>query len=441
MQQRNLFAPFIIPEREHYLYRTGTKRMSAAELEQIRDTHYNQMSTDTPYIDDFYYLNYVVQHAREQLDRETQERVHYFFTHKPTADCVGRGFPRETSGVPCILGKVSAAQTRKPKQVVQLLDFENDQPYEVDYLGALRVADAERLRLHEVLDTGVMWLNDIFDIDRLVFFAVQQNNEMHPRASDEQRRELIQPVLTRYKRQRTACCACVHRLVEDHRALLARHLGERDVALFLSRVFILLSRNTHKRTVALLFLERLPALVAFVRSLDPAATDVVQHVDCLLDFLIKFTDACADSRAPLPDMAPRIVPALTLPALDYVLRAGSPKAASAMLFTLLINALERSPALSAATTPLCSLLAQLPSCVPPAAAAAASPSTYYDSTRIWNIFDAVLSKNPAAARLVFQTIKTLLTAGILRAIKVDRHCVNVYERLRSLQQQQQQQKH
>ena len=445
-QQRNLFAPFMIPEREQYLYRTGTKRMSAAELEQIRDAHYAQMSTDTPYVDDYYYVNYVVQRACEAqardgaapLDRETQARVHYYFTHQPTADCVGRGFPRETSGVPYILGKVAPSQPRKPKQVVQLLALEHDQLYEVDYLGALRVADGERLRLHDVLDTGGLWLGDVADIDRLVYYAVQQNNEMYPRATDEQRAEIIQPVLTRYRRQRAACCACVHRLVEDHRALLARRLRERDVALFLSRAFMLLPRIAHKRAVALLFLERLPALVDLVRGLDPADTAVVQHVDDLLDSLIKFSDACADSRAPLPDTAPCVLPALTLPALDYVLRSGSPKAAPAMLFTLLANTLARSPAFAAA--PLCDLLSKLPSCVSASGASASGASApIYDSSRLWNIFDVVVSKDPSASRQVFLTIKTLLTAGLLRPIKIDRHCLSVYEKLQQKQKQQQQQ--
>jgi len=427
MQQQKPFAPFILPEHEQYLYRKGSKRMSAAELQQIRDYHYQQMSTDTPYIDDYYHLNYIVRHMDgTQPNREIQQSLHYFFTHKPTADCVGRGYPRETSGIPSMLGKMSALLPRKPKQLIQLLDFENNQPYEVDYIGNMVIHDAERLRLHEIVSNGWTWVNDVEDVDRLVYYTVQQNNELHSRETEEERSEIIRPILTRYRQQRMTCCNCIVRMIETNRELLLRHLSEREVALMLSRAFICLSRSAHKRCIAEIVLEGFTSFTEFVMEVKSTETVVSQHVELFLDFLIKFTNACAESKtqAPLPDFGPRTVETLTLPVLDFVLRAGSPKTSNGMLFTLMVSMLERSERFTGA--PLLDMVGKLPDLV------AEDSTISFENGRLWNLFDAIIHKDPSTGRAMFQTIKTLLTAKLIRTVKIDQHCTSVYRELQNM---------
>jgi len=322
-----------------------------------------------------------------------------------------------------MLGKMSAMLPRKPKQLIQLLDFENNQPYEVDYLGEMVIPAAEHLRLHELTSNCWTWVNDVEDVDRLVYFTVQQNNEIHARESEQERQEIILPVLTRYRQQRLACCNCIVRMIESNRDLILRHLSEKDVALVLTRAFICVSRSAHKRSIAELILEGFEAFTEFVKSIDSSDTVVSQHIDMFLDFLIKFTNACAESRNPLPDLGRKIAESVTLSVLDFVLRAGSPKSANGMLFTLMANCLERSAGFAGA--PLLDLIGKLPIAV------AEDSSLSCENGRLWNLFDVVLRKDPSTGPAMFQTIKTLLTAKLLRPVKIDQHCTSVY---RALQQ-------
>jgi len=304
-----------------------------------------------------------------------------------------------------------------------LLDFENNQPYEVDYIGNMVIHDAEDLRLREIISNGWMWVNDVEDVDRLVYYTIQQNNEVHARESEEERNEIIQPVLTRYRQQRQTCCFCLVQMIQNNRALIMRHLSEEEVVLVLARAFACLSRSSDKRLVTEIFLESFESFVEFVKGIDPENKMVSQQVECFLDFLIKFTNACSSSRNPLPDLAPRVVPTVKLPVVDYILRAGSPKTSNGMLFTLFVSMLEKSAGFAGAS--LVEAVNQLPSI------AAADSTVSYENTRLWNLFDAIIQKDPSTAQPLFQTIKSLMTAKLLHVVKIDQHCLSVYRALQS----------
>ena len=150
---------YVLPQREEQLVWGGSRWMSGAELMRIRFSLYQQMNTKAPYIADYYHVNYRVRHMPARPDRDACREVHYYYTHKPTADCVGRGYPREVASEPVLLGRNGFLCGSKPKLAVQLLaqeedDEEQQHTYEVNYLGALRVPDDGSLRLRELLATG-----------------------------------------------------------------------------------------------------------------------------------------------------------------------------------------------------------------------------------------------------------------------------------------------
>jgi len=143
-----------------------------------------------------------------------------------------------------------------------------------------------------------------------------------------------------------------------------------------------------------------------------------------LDFLIKFTNACSESKTPVADTAGRVLPTLTLPVLDYILRAGSPKTSNGMLFTLLVNMLERSGGFAGAS--ILQIINGLPGL------AAADSTISYENGRLWNLFDAILQKDATTGPAMFQTIKALMTAKLIRPVKIDQHCTSVYRGLQQM---------
>jgi len=115
---------------------------------------------------------------------------------------------------------------------------------------------------------------------------------------------------------------------------------------------------------------------------------------------------------------------LKLPVVDYILRAGSPKTANGMLFTLLVSMLERSAGFSGGS--LVQLVNELPTIV------AKDSTVSYENGRLWNLFDAILQKDPSTGHNMFQTIKALMTAKLIRPVKIDQHCTSVYRGLQQM---------
>lgn len=194
------FAPFMIDPAEAGQWKGGAQRMSEREIGEVVNSHFRMLFSWAPYTEDLYRLNYL---AKNQL--ATRQQTHYLYQHKPLCDCGQQVAPKLTNGQAVVLGRIGAASTKKPRQVLQVVEEEDGKLYEVEAVGEMRL-DAHRSMLLAI-ERAHLWVMDIEDLDRLAL-------SFSPAS-----RSTSQPVLTQFLARRTATSLSLANFFVESRAL------------------------------------------------------------------------------------------------------------------------------------------------------------------------------------------------------------------------------
>jgi len=133
--------------------------MLADDIETILQYHENQLRSETPYIDDFYFQNFMMINNPNLVDMELKLK------HRPISD-YRRDFSFLTPGLEGVLGKVPALSVRGPRPVLSLKDPETGE--EVRSIGCKTVSFTSISRTLFSIEQSLIIVLEIEDLDSII---------------------------------------------------------------------------------------------------------------------------------------------------------------------------------------------------------------------------------------------------------------------------------